>query len=205
MNAKVSISLLGTSPDATLIVLIGRILDSMTGNANYPAPVPSLAAITAARAAYVSAVNALDRSKAPIVHRNQTRAAVVQSLRDLALYVQHASGGDMGKLLSSGYPAQKPRRQPIGVLLPPQNVTLRPARVSGQILARCKAVPQANAYQWRYASALAPTVWTQPDPVTTASFTLQNLTRGTDYIVQVRVFGAKGPSDWSDSATLMAG
>jgi hypothetical protein len=204
MNAKVAITPFSTSSDANLIVLLGRILDSMTGNANYPAPVPTLAALTAARTTFVSAVNALDRSKASTVRRNDARAAVVQMLRDMALYVQHTCGGDMAKLISSGFPAQQPRRQPIGVLLPPQNVTLRPARVSGQILARCKAVPQASAYQWRYASALTPTVWTQPDPVTTASFTLQNLTRGTDYIVQVRVLGAKGPSDWSDSATLMA-
>ena len=204
MNAKVAITPFSTSSDANLIVLLGRILDAMTGNANYPAPVPTLAALTAARTTFVSAVNALDRSRASIVRRNDARAAMVQMLRDLALYVQHTCGGDMARLISSGFPAQQPRRQPIGVLLPPQNVTLRPARVSGQILARCKAVPQANAYQWRYASALTPTLWIQPDPVTTASFTLQNLTRGTDYIVQVRVLGAKGPSDWSDSATLMA-
>ena len=204
MNAKVAITPFTNSSDANLIVLLGRILDAMTGNANYPAPVPTLVALGTARTTFVSAVNALDRSRASIVRRNNARTAVVQTLRDLALYVQHASGGDMAKLISSGFPAQQPRRQPIGVLLPPQNVTLRPARVSGQILARCKAVPQANAYQWRYASALAPTVWTQPDPVTTASFTLTNLVRGTDYIVQVRVLGAKGPSDWSDSARLMA-
>jgi hypothetical protein len=52
-------------------------------------------------------------------------------------------------------------------------------------------VPQANAYQWRYAPALTPTAWIQPDPVTTASYTLTGLTRNTDYIVQSRVLAAK--------------
>jgi len=70
--------------------------------------------------------------------------------------------------------------------------------------ALCGRVGSALTYQWRYASALTPTVWTQPDPVSAARFLLQNLTPGTQYIVQVRVFGTRGPSDWSGSAVLMA-
>jgi hypothetical protein len=72
------------------------------------------------------------------------------------------------------------------VLAAPQRVVLRRAKLTGQILARCRAMDKATGYQWRYASAATPTVWTQPDPVTTASYTIQNLTPGTSYIVQVR-------------------
>ena len=204
MNAKVGITFLGSSPDAKLIVATGHLVDSMTGNTNYPAPVPALATIVAARNNYVTAVNALDRSRASILLRNQTRAALVALLRDLALYVQHTCAGNEAVLLTSGYPAQKSRRQPAIVLAAPLKVVLRRARVTGQILARCAAVDKASAYQWRFATVAAPTVWTQPDPVTTASFTLANLTPGTSYLVQVRALGTRGPSDWSDSATLMS-
>ncbi|HTD29791.1 MAG TPA: fibronectin type III domain-containing protein [Xanthomonadaceae bacterium] len=204
MNAKVSIAFLGASSDANLVILTGHIVEAMTGNATYPSPVPTLAAIATARDSYVSAVHALDRSRASVVLRDSTRAALVQMLRDLALYVQHTCQGDMGKLLTSGFPAQKKRGHPVGVLLAPQNVRLRRGLVTGQLLARCKAERSASSYQWRYATALAPTAWTQADAVTTASFTLNGLARGTDYIVQVRAIGAAGSSDWSSAATVMA-
>jgi hypothetical protein len=203
-TVKVAVAFLTASSDAALVIAIGRVIDSMTGNTAYPTPVPSLATVAAARVVYVSAVNALDRSRAATVRRNQARLAVTQLLRDLALYVQHTCAGDMSKLLGSGFPVQKPRRVPVGVLIAPQNVRLRPSRMSGQLLARCNVLPNAKAYQWRYATTLAPTLWTQLDPVMTASITLQNLTRGTDYVVQVRAFGTRGSSDWSGSATLMA-
>ena len=56
MNAKVGITVLGSSPDSKLIVATGHIVDSMTGNTSYPTPVPALATIVAARNSYVTAV-----------------------------------------------------------------------------------------------------------------------------------------------------
>jgi hypothetical protein len=204
MNTKVAISFINKSSDKELVTISGRIVESMTGNANFPAPFPTLAVVVATRNSYVSAVNGLDRGADSIALRNQTRAALGQALRDLALYVQHASQGDRVKLTGSGFPAQLGKRNPASRLAPPQNVRLRRTRISTQLVALCTAVPSARSYQWRFANALAPTVWTQPDPIGTARFVLDNVVPGTTYIVQVRVFGTLGPSDWSDSAVLMA-
>lgn len=101
-------------------------------------------------------------------------------------------------------PAQMPRRTPVGLLSAPVDVRLRRARISGRMLALCKAVTSARSYQWRYASGQPPTAWTQSDQITAARYALENLVPGTIYTVQVRVFGTKGPSDWSDAASLMA-
>jgi hypothetical protein len=202
-RAKVSIQFLNRENDADLRVAIDRILASMRNNAGYPAPVPDLASIDTARNTFAAAVTALDRSKASLVRRNNARAALVPMLRDLALYVQHASQGDLDALIASGFPVQK-GRLPVGTPSAPQNLRLRNGPVSGQLIGRCAPVRPAVSYQWRYASASAPTVWTLADPVASASITLEGLTRGTDYIVQVRAIGRKGPSDWSDAATLMA-
>jgi hypothetical protein len=205
MNAKVSITFLSKSSDKALVTLSARIIESLTANAAYPAPFPTMAVVTAAQTSYASAVNALDRGNDSIALRNKTRATLKLALRDLALYVQHASGGDHVTLLSSGFPLQSPRKPgTVGLLGVPQNVRLRRTLTSNQLVALCKAVPSARSYQWRYANALTPTVWTQPDPATSARFVLSNVVPGTSYIVQVRVFGTAGPSDWSNSATLMA-
>jgi len=203
MNAKISISIFSSKKDADLVVASGRIVASMAGNPVYPSPKPALAQVIAARDAYVAAVAVLDRGKLSIARRNATREPLVQLLRDLALYVQQASGGDRQKLLGSGYPVQK-TRQPASVPNPPQNLRLRPAKISGQMLARCETLPSAKSYQWRYASATAPTTWIQADPTTSASCTLEDLVPGTLYTVQVRAVSSKGVSEWSDVATLMA-
>lgn len=126
-------------------------------------------------------------------------------MRDLALYVQHASQGDRVKLIGSGFPLQKRRvRGSVGTLPPPVNVRLRRTRLSNQLVALCNAVPGARSFQWRIATAQAPGAWTVVEPATRGRFVIEDAVPGTVYTVQVRVFGSAGPSDWSDAATLMA-
>lgn len=205
MKNKIAIAFVGRDSDKALVTRSGRIVALMTGNAVYPAPFPTLAVVSAARDAYVSAVHRLDRGADSIALRNQQRALLAQALRELALYVQHASAGDPVKLLGSGFPIQsRGKRGSVGLLPPPQNVRLRRARSSTQLIALCNKVPSAVSYQWRYATAAAPAAWLQVDPVTAARYILENVVAGTQYIVQVRAFGSSGPSDWSDSATMMA-
>ncbi len=204
-KAKVAIAFLTRSSDQQMITISGRIGESMAGNAAYPAPFPTLAEVTAARTAYVSAVNGLSRGKQAIALRDQTRGALVHALRDLALYVQHASQGDRVKIISSGFPVQNRRaRGSVGLLAPPTHVRIRRTNNSNQLVALCAAVPAARSYQWRCATTLAPTVWTLPDPITKTRFVIEAAVPGTVYIVQVRVFGTAGPSDWSDAVMLMA-
>jgi hypothetical protein len=203
MIAKVSISFLTTDTDAELIVDSGRIISAMTGNAGYPTPTPTMAVVGAARNEFITAVNGLDGSSGAVATRDVKRDALTALLRDLSLYVQQTCAGDLTLLLSSGYTAQK-QRQPAGQLSAPENLRLRRPELSGQLGARCNPNANAGSYQWRYATSAAPTVWTMADPTTSASTTLENLTPGTIYIVQVRAIGSAGPSDWSDPAMLMA-
>jgi hypothetical protein len=65
-------------------------------------------------------------------------------------------------------------------------------------------VTQASAYQWRIASAQVATVWLHVDPTVAAKATLRDLVPGTEYVVQVRAIGTKGPGDWSNAATQIA-
>ena len=203
MSSKIAISFLNTDTDAELIVASGRIISSMTGNASYPTPTPALADVGTARNDFIAAVNGLDGSSGAVATRDQKRGVLVSLLRDLALYVQQTCKGDMVVLLSSGHTPQK-QRQPVGQLSAPLNLRLRRPELSGQLKARCDVVAKASTYQWRYATSLTPTSFTQTDPTTAASTTLENLTPGTVYVVQVRAIGSQGPSDWSDPAMLMA-
>jgi hypothetical protein len=202
--AKVAIVFLTRSSDADLVVAINRIIASMTGNAIYPAPAPTLAEVSAAQATYVQAVNTLDRGRPAQIRRNDARAAVVALVRDLSLYVQHTCQGDLAGLVSSGFSAQRNRHRPLGVLPPPPNLRLSVGKLSGQLRAQCGATRAAGSYQWRYATEQAPTAWTLSNPTTSSRYTLAGLVPGTSYLVQVRAVGALGASDWSDSATLIS-
>jgi len=200
-RAKVAIAFLNRDSDAALIVDSGRILAGMTGNAHYPAPVPALADVVTARNAFVAAVSGKSGPLATIARR-QLRAQLVVLLRSLALYVQQNCQGDPLILLGAGYLLQK-KPQPPGQLSAPVNLRLVRGKISGQLKVRCSGVAQAGSYQWRYATAAAPTAWTQVDPTLAASIVLSGLVRGTEYVVQVRAVGTQGPSDWSVGSTLM--
>jgi hypothetical protein len=201
MNAKLTVSFLTKSSDAELIAATNRVLTALTGNTNYPAPVPALAAITTALAAYTTAVDGLDRGRVSVAIRDKARLPVVQLLRELSLYVQQTSQGDRVVLLGSGYPLQK-ARQPAGIPLAPQNLRLRQGN-TGVLVGRVRVVLNASSYQWRFATALAPTVWQQPEPTTRATATIVGLAPGTTYNVQVRAIGSRGASDWCETASLI--
>jgi len=201
-KAKVAVGFLTQSKDADLIVASLRIELGMTGNAAYPDPNPALADLIAARNSYIAAVNAAKDSHLGIVVRRQQRAAFTAMLRDLAHYVQVTSGGDLAILLSSGFTAQK-QKKPVGLLPAPANMRLNRGKTSGLLIARCSKLPQAGAYEWRYANLATPTVWVDIEATFAARVTIEGLTPGAQYTAQVRALGTAGPSDWSDTATLM--
>jgi len=203
-KVKLATTWLSRDTDVHLVNDSSRILAMMTGNALYPSPAPTLAVITTQHAAFAAAVNALDRSKASTVRRDQARTTLVQGLKDLALYVQHASGGDPDKILAAGFPLQRKRGPVPGAPQAPKELRVRKSPVSGRLLARCKTVPSAKSYQWRIATVAAPTVWTTFDAVTVARFTFDALVAGTQYLVQSRAITRAGTSNWSDTVAMYA-
>jgi hypothetical protein len=202
-KAKVAVSFFNRSSDAVLIVASLHIVNAMTGNPAYPTPNPQIADIVTARNAYVAAVDAAKGNAIGVVVRKQKRAALIALLRTLSHYVQVASAGDLPTLLGSGYTAQR-TRQPIGLLTAPADLRLTRGKATGEIVARCNKLAGAGAYEWRYATTTAATVWTSTGATLAARITLENLAPGTQYIVQTRSVGTTGPSNWSNAATLMA-
>jgi hypothetical protein len=201
--ARVAIDFLTRNSNADLISASDRIMVAMTGNANYPAPVPPLSDIAAAHTSFVAAVSSGNGGAHATIVRRQRRTQLVVLLRSLALYVQQACNGDPAILLTSGYPARR-TGQPVGLLPAPANLRLARGKLSGQLKARCNRIARAGSYQWRYATAAAPTTWQLVVPTLKSSTVLEGLIAGIAYIVQVRAVGSRGASEWSDAASLMA-
>ena len=197
---KVAITFLGRARDTDLVAASGRILAALANNPHYASPRPTLAEVDTALQAFVATVQALDRRPVTRVARDKARGVLVQALRTLALYVQETSKDDREILLGSGYPLQK-SRQVGGKPATPRNLRLVQGN-SGSLHARCLVVALARSYQWRVATAQSPTAWNLVLSSTKANTVLDGLVPGVQYLVQVRAVGAKGTSDWSDTAVL---
>jgi fibronectin type III domain protein len=205
MVVKPSIQFLNTDSDALLITDTKPILTGMTGNPAYLDPDPKLPDVQVALDDFsTSLANAADGGLTLTSIKNDKRAALVALLRALANYVQVACNGDLTLLLSSGFPIQKPQRNPIGTLPAPVNLAVSLGPLSGQLNAAVPPVFGSSVYNWRLTTTTAPTVVLQSAQTTAGRTTFSGLTPGVVYVVQVNAVGAAGPSDWSQPVSQMA-
>src|SRR5271169_5863733 len=92
------------SPDADLAAFAENIIESLTGNAAYPAPVVSVANLTTSLTAFNNALAAAAQGgPMQTAAKNAARDALVALLRQEANYVQGVASDDLAKLLSSGF------------------------------------------------------------------------------------------------------
>ena len=218
--------------DATLVVLANGVLKGLTGNASFPNPTVPLTTFANDITAYSNAVTAaLDGGKNAKAAREKAKKAVVDNLRQLAMYVESNCNDEMAIFTTSGFTARaKPSAS--GPVEVPTFKSLDYGTHPGQILASIKSVPGAKAYNMRYgpmpptppaaagssssstpASAQAtagaapgatPSSWTILNVATIKKpISIDNLTSGTLYAFQLQALGMKGLSAWSDSSTIM--
>lgn len=207
MIVKPSVSFLTSDSDPQLIVRVGGINTNLTDNPAYqtPPPAPALPIIQAALDDFAVAVdNALAGGPTLTAIKRAKRKILVDLLRMLASYVQVQCNGDMAVLLSSGFPPQKPQREPIGILPVPDglNVTFGPR--SGELTASVTPVIGAAIYNWRVSLAAAPNTLVQTGQSTATTKTFDDLTPGVVYNFEANAMGAAGPSGWTAPFPQMA-
>jgi hypothetical protein len=204
MITKPSISFLNDDSDAELLARVTAITTALDGNTHYPTPAPTLAVVNAATEAFATAVaEATGGGTALTAAKNEKRAALVALVRELASYIQVACKGDLAVLLTSGFPHQKPAKQPIGELPPPANLQVKLGARSGQLATKVDPVPGASIYNWRLWAPTSPDNPVQTRQTTAARNTFTGLTPGVIYSVEVNAFGAAGPSNWAGPAKQM--
>lgn len=205
MITKVSTAFLNRSSNADLLVAAETILAALKGNPNYLSPVPALADVQTAHDAFAAAiVAAAGGGVVATSTKNDRRDDLTALLRTLAVYVQLHCNDDLTTLLTSGFPIQKPQRQPVGPVATPANLSVGPGAVSGELNVKFPRVFGASIYNWRISTAATPTVWENRGQTTAASTSLDGLTPGVVYLVQANAVGTAGPSDWSNPASQMA-
>ena len=204
MIVKASIGFLNNETAPLVANQTDIILDAMAvAKATFANPVPSLADVTAANAALRVAINeAADGSREKSAIKRAKLAELTSLMRQLANYVTSTCNGDMAKLLSSGFPHQKPTRERIGQLSTPEAPKVKQDEYSGQMTASVAPIYGASAYNWQLALASAPNTYVQTAQTVGGRVTFKGLTAGQLYNVECNAVGAAGPSNWSTAGQL---
>ncbi|MBA3831794.1 MAG: hypothetical protein H0X34_07865 [Chthoniobacterales bacterium] len=120
MNVKVSRNFMTRDSNSKLIFDTGVVIESTGNSASLPDPKPTLIVLTAARGAFITATqDAAHHDREMMAICRAKRAELVSLFRQLASWVDATADGDLTVLLSSGFPAQKTQRQPVGPLPAP--------------------------------------------------------------------------------------
>ena len=119
----------------------------LNGNPDFPDPQPTLAEFKAAIDELTAAnLEARDRGRRAILHRDACAKRMDQMLTRMAAYVNSTALGDTLKLAGSGFLLVK-RPKPISSLHEPRKITARPTPFPGQVEVRWEGVSGALVYE----------------------------------------------------------
>lgn len=194
-----SIKLPETVP--AIVARAQAIVDAMTDNPHFPAPVPPLWVISKAVVDLQNAeATALTRAKGTAAIRDEKRTMVRSLLQQLRSYVQVTADGDPANAVSIIQSAgMTTRKQPV---VPARVFSARPGPVSGEIRLIAPKAAKYASYDWEYSIDGGVSWLTMPSTVK-ASTTLARLTPGTSVMFKYRSITSKGESAWSVPVTAI--
>ena len=203
MNKIVRVSLnMKKLGDEVLEVKVQAIIQSMTGNAHFPAPIPELDALKTAFAAFQTAlVKQRNGSKEDTASKNVARVALLNAYRALGSVVEVKSNHDLAVLLSSGYEARK-APTPAGRLAKPKDLKVILTDKPGSVKLSISKIENAGSYMFQYAlSPVADETQWKTLTGTSRSKTIDGLEAGKSYTFRVAGVGSDPTIVFSDTVT----
>jgi hypothetical protein len=176
------------------------IVSMMTCNAYFPKPVPSLATVSKRISALEAAHTvALTRVVGAAGAKEARRVDLVQSLEELAAYVQQIANADPANaktiVTSAGMFVKGVGSRAMLAFW------VRMGRVSGMVLLFAKAAAKRASYEWQW--SLDQKTWTDLEPTLQANTAVYDLTPGLTYYFRHRARTKSGAGDWSQIVSLI--
>ena len=204
MRRRVKLGLYGLRL-AQIVPFCRNVINSMTGNANYPAPVPDLATVTTAVDEFETAhENSLNGGKKETTIQDEKRVEVFNLMRTLRDHVNVVGNGDAVILESSGFPlADLPGAIELDV---PENVRASTMPTPGEAEVVCDGVDGALNYQVRYQKddpqnpGIQDDKWVTEGPIGPTRQVIAGLDSVAYYWFEMRATGSGRPGPWSDPA-----
>lgn len=185
--------------DSNLDVKAKTIIAAMTGNPNFPSPVPPLAEVSAASADYSAAlVAAKNGGKTEVAVKDQKRAALESLLITLAAYVTMVAKNDRAIMISSGFDLVK-EREPLPPLEKPEIIKVVDGTNAGELQVIISPVTGATNYMYQYTldPLSAQSNWAGQNS-TLSKALLKDLESGKKYWCRVVAYGRNEQLVYSD-------
>ena len=191
---------------------VGLIIASLTGNARFPepwpAPVATLAQLSAAFDAYRTAYHAATtRDTNRIRERTQARETLTTLLTGLVPYLELVAQGDEAALQSTGFELRRDatrldRSEPLPA---PDRVRLAHGPFSGEIDVRIARVEGAGSYELQVAQGdpADEANWRHAQSSTGLRVTLRQLTRMQPCWVRARGINGPNAGRWSEASSIV--
>ena len=188
------------------------IVAAMTGNLKFPAPSPTLSAISSAATNLENAITAaMDGGKSKTAAMRVKEKLLDDQLTQLGKYVDAIANGDESIILSSGMDAEADRTAP-QIPDAPAHLSAEGGSAEGVVELKWRTVKGAKVYiveqcddvtalQSRTSSSSLPvpsTIWKQVAVVTKTKCSFPGLISGNKYAYRVYAISAGGNGDYSD-------
>jgi hypothetical protein len=189
-------------PVSALITYSRSIVTRMTGNASFPAPAPTLAAISTATDELEAAEKAaLARTKGAVATRNEKRAVLIGLLKQLRAYVQGIADADVTNgpaiIESAGMAVRRT------AIRKPRIFAATPGPLSGVAKLRVASAGTRSSYEWAY-SADGGKTWVEAPATMQAKTQIAGLVVGSTVQFRYRTVTARaGQGDWSQPVQLV--
>jgi hypothetical protein len=173
------------------------ILSSMTGNANFPTPTPTLADVSNSITNFQTAlIAAATRDRTQVVLKNRARVELVALMKALGNYVTFTADGNSAMIVSTAFDTRK-IPQPVIVTKPTAVVDL--GTNSGELINSADSAKRNRGFVHQYTPdpLTENSVW-ENFPATAKKYTFSGLEKTKIYWCRVGVIGAKGQLVFSD-------
>ncbi len=189
----------GKYSDSELVIKTNHIEDKLDGNPNFPDVGTLLAPVAKAKTEFILALNKVENGKTEdTAKKNSMRAVLVQTLKDLADYIQLKSKGEEAIILSSGFDTNK-KPTVVGPLARPEGLLVRPGNNKGTMVVSCDVIENAGFYEFAIAESPinANSIWI-PKTSTKRKLEIGGLVSGKQYGFRVAGAGSDPSRIWSD-------
>ncbi|MEO6405856.1 MAG: fibronectin type III domain-containing protein [Ferruginibacter sp.] len=190
--------------DSNLETKADSILQNMTGNSNFPTPIPTLAELATALTVYSAALTkAADLGRLNVAEKNKARTTLELLLGQLGMYVMYVANGDEAILTSSGFSLAKANEPQY--ITNPGMVEIVNGITSGELVSSVKAMKGACSYKHDVTpDPLTPdSVW-DSNSTSRSTYTFKNLEPGRKYWFRVAVIGTGEQLAYSSYASQFA-
>jgi len=180
--------------DSELLTKTDLIIEGMTGNANFPTPIPTVTALQTARDNYnTSLVAAGSGNHNSVAVKNADRSVLETALCTLGNYINTVARGNLVAIISTNMPYSK-NAEP-GNLGTVESMKLTPGQNSGTLFCKLSRVKNGKSYTFMITEDPISNDSLWSSYVTTrCSYEFTKLTPGTKYWVKVIVAGTRGQS-----------